>query len=90
MKFSAIVFLLLLTACKTNHNEVMTKIIKEQKLLNEQKLLKDNTYNLSERIWYYTSRGVYDSAEALKIQVRVIKTRLINIQSSLDSLAKAK
>ena len=84
MKYSAIVCLLLLIACGSNRNEVMTK------LLNEQKLLKDSANNMNERIGGYTNKGVYDSAEVQKNQIAVVHGRLKDIQFSIDSLSKMK
>jgi len=84
MKYSVIVCLFLLTACGSNHNEVIGN------LMNEQKLLKDSANNLRESIGDYLRRGVNDSAEVQKTQVQALQARLINIQSSLDSLAKTK
>src|SRR5258706_13331979 len=84
MKYSAIVYLFLLIACGSNLNEEVAK------LMNEQKLLKDSANNLTESIGDYIRRGVNDSAEAQKIRVEVLHARLIDIQSSLDSLAKKK
>ena len=84
MKYSAIVYLFLLIACGSNHNEEVAK------LMNEQKLLKDSANNLTESIGDYLRRGVNDSAESQKIRVEVLHARLIDIQSSLDNLAKKK
>jgi len=85
MNYTAIVcLLLLLIACGSNRNEVMAK------LLSEQKLLKDSANNLTESIGDYTRKGVYDSAEVRKNQVERIHARLIGIQFSLDSLSKMK
>ncbi|MGC4037956.1 MAG: hypothetical protein QM764_18485 [Chitinophagaceae bacterium] len=82
MKYSSIVCLLLLIACGSNHNDAMTE------LMSEQKLLKDSANNLTERIGDYIRRGVNDSAAIQKIQVDALHARLITIQHSLDSLAK--
>ncbi|MEJ0105197.1 MAG: hypothetical protein WDO19_22730 [Bacteroidota bacterium] len=84
MKYSAIVCLFLLVACGSNRNEVMTR------LLNEQKLLKDSANNITERIGGYTTKGVYDSAEVQVNQLGVIHARLKDIQFSIDSLSKIK
>jgi len=84
MKYPVMICLFFLTACGSNHNEVMANLI------NEQKLLKDSANNLTESIGDYSRRGVNDSAEIQKTQVEALQARLINIQSSLDSLAKTK
>ena len=82
MKYSAIVCLLLLVACGSNHNDVMAN------LLNEQKLLKDSANNINERIGGYLNKAVYDSAEVQKNQLGAVHARLIDIQLSIDSLSK--
>ena len=84
MKYSAVLSILILFACGYNRNEVGTK------LLNEQKILKDSANNINERIGGCTQKGVYDSAEAKKKQLGTVYARLIDIQSSLDSLEKMK
>jgi hypothetical protein len=60
------------------------------KLLNEQKSLKDSAFNISGRIGDYMQKGVYDSAEAQKKHLGAVHARLIDIQSSIDSLGKMK
>ena len=55
MKYSAVLCFLLLLACGNNRNEVMTK------LLNEQKFLKDSANDLNETIGNYMGKGVSDS-----------------------------
>lgn len=84
MKYSAVLSFLILFACGCNHNEVKTK------LLSEQKILKDSANNISERIGGYLEKGVYDSAEAKKKQLGTVHARLVDIQSSIDSLEKMK
>ena len=84
MKYSAVLCILILFACGCNRNEVRTK------LLNEQKILKDSANNIRERIGGYMQKGVYDSAEAKKKQFGTVQARLIDIQSSIDSLEKMK
>ena len=84
MKYLAVLCLLLLFACGNNRNEVMTK------LLNEQEILKDSANNIRERIGGCLEKGVYDSAEAKKKQLGTVHARLIDIQSSIDSLEKMK
>jgi hypothetical protein len=82
LKYSAVLSILILFACGCNRNEVRTK------LLNEQEILKDSANNIRERIGGYLQKGVYDSAEAKKKQLGAVHTRLIDIQSSIDSLEK--
>jgi len=82
MKYAAVLSILILFACGCNRNEVRTK------LLNEQEILKDSANNIRERIGGYLQKGVYDSAEAKKKQLGTVHTRLIDIQSSIDSLEK--
>lgn len=84
MKYSTVLCLLILFTCGCNRNEVMTK------LLNEQKFLKDSANNIRERIGGYMQKGVYDSAEAQKKHLGAVHARLIDIQSSIDSLGKMK
>jgi hypothetical protein len=84
MKYSVVLGILILFACVYNSNEVRIK------LLNEQEILKDSAYNISERIGGYLEKGVYDSAELKKKQLGIVHSRLIDIQSSIDSLAKMK
>ena len=76
--------MLILFACGCNHDDIRTK------LLSEQKILKDSANNINERIGDYIHKGVNDSAEAKKKQLGTVFTRLIAIQSSLDSLEKMK
>lgn len=84
MKYSAVLSILILFAFGCNRNEVRSK------LLNEQEILKDSANNISERIGGYLQKGVYDSAEAKKKQLGTVHARLIDIQSSIDSLEKMK
>jgi hypothetical protein len=84
MKYSAIVCLLVLIACQSNRNDVMTE------LLDEQKFLKDSANNINERIGGYSNKGIYDSAELQKNQLEALHARLIDIQFSIDSLSKIK
>ncbi|HTD94624.1 MAG TPA: hypothetical protein VK644_12450 [Chitinophagaceae bacterium] len=84
MKYSVVLSILILFVCGCNHNEVRTK------LLNEQEILKDSANNIRERIGGCTQKGVYDSAEAKKKELGTVYARLINIQSSIDSLEKMK
>lgn len=58
--------------------------------MNEQEILKDSANNITERIGGYIPKGVYDSAEAKKKQLGTVHARLIDIQSSIDSLEKMK
>jgi hypothetical protein len=81
MKFSVILCLLIIFACACNRNNVQTK------LLSEQKSLKDSANNINDRITGDMYKGLYDSAEAKKLQLRAVHARLIDIQSSIDSLA---
>jgi len=84
MKYSAVLSILILFACGCNRIDVRTK------LLNEQKILKDSANNIRERIGGYLQKGVYDSAEAKKKQLGIVHARLIDIQSSIDSLENMK
>lgn len=84
MKYSALLSILILFAFGCNRNEMRTK------LLSEQKILKDSANNIRERIGDYLQKGVDDSAEAKKKQLATVYARLINIQSSIDSLEKMK
>lgn len=84
MKFSAAVCLLLLFACGCNSNNVAAD------LLSEQKLLKDSTGHIVEKLGDYMHRGRYDSAEAAKLQLGAVQARLIKIQSAIDSLENAR
>jgi hypothetical protein len=81
MKFSAILCLLIIFACGCNSNNMQTK------LLSEQKLLKDSANNINERVGCSMQK---DSAEAKKKQLGAVHARLIDIQSSIDSLEKMK
>jgi hypothetical protein len=82
MRYSAVLFVLLLLFCGCDRNDPMTK------LLNEQKLLKDSANTISDRIGDYSEKEVYDSAEAQKKHLEAIHARLIDIQFSIDSLGK--
>ena len=82
MKYSAVLSILILFACGCNRNNVRTK------LLSEQGILKDSANNITERIGGYMHKGVDDSAEAEKKQLGTVHARLIDIQSSIDSLEK--
>ena len=84
MKFSATLYLLILFASACNGNNLQTK------LLSEQKLLKDSAFNINERIYGYASKGHDDSAEAEKLKLGAVYNRLLDIQSSIDSLANLK
>jgi len=81
MKFSAILCFLTIFAYGCNRDNVQAK------LLSEQKLLKDSANNIRERVSGYMYKGLYDRAEKEKLQFRAVYTRLIDIQSSIDSLA---
>lgn len=83
MKYSAVLSILILFACACNRNEV-------RNLLNEQKILKDSANNINERIGSYMEKGLNDSAKAKQKQLATVYTRLIQIQSSIDSLEKIK
>lgn len=80
MRYSIISCLLIVLASGCNSSDMKTK------LLAEQKILKDSTSHVVDRIESYMQRAVYDSAEIGKIQIAGIQTRLIAIQSWLDSL----
>jgi hypothetical protein len=82
MKFFAVLCLLIIFACGCNRKNVQAK------LLSEQKLLKDSANNINERIGGYMHKGHCDSAKAEKLQLGAVHARLIDIQSSIDSLAK--
>jgi hypothetical protein len=84
MKYSAVLSILMLFACGYNRNVVRTK------LLTEQEILKDSANNIRERIGRYTEKGVYDSAMAKRKLLGTVHARLIDIQSSIDSLVKMK
>ena len=84
MKFSAILSLLIIFACGCNRNNVQTR------LLSEQKLLKDSANNLNEKIAGYMYKGLYARAKEEKLQLGAVHARLIDIQSSIDSLANVK
>lgn len=84
MKYSAVLSILILFACGCNRNEVRAK------LLSEQEILKDSANNINERIGGYLEKGILDSAEAKKKQLGAVHARLIDIQSSIDSLEKTK
>jgi hypothetical protein len=82
MKYSAVLSILILFACGCNRDEVRTK------LLNEQKTLKDSANNINDRIGGCNMQeGIDDSA---KKQLGTVHARLIDIQSSIDSLEKMK
>ncbi|KAA2238506.1 hypothetical protein F0L74_19985 [Chitinophaga agrisoli] len=57
-------------------------------LLSEQKSLKDSANNINERIGGYLSEGLDAKAEAEKLQLGAVHARLIDIQASMDSIAK--
>jgi hypothetical protein len=82
MRFSAILCLLILVACGCKNFQA--------KLLSEQKVLKDSANNLDARIGDDMSKGLDGSAQEKKLQLQAVRARLIDIQSSLDSLAKVK
>ena len=84
MKYSAVLSILILFACGCNRNELRAK------LLSEQKNLKDSADNIRERIGDCSHKDVYGSAEAKKKQLGTVFARLIDIQSSIDSLEKMK
>lgn len=84
MKFSAILCLFIIFAYGCNRNKLQTT------LLNEQKLLKDSANNINERIGGYLHKGKNDSAEAERLRLGAVHARLIEIQSSMDSLANDK
>jgi hypothetical protein len=84
MKFSAILCLLIIFACGCNRSDVQTD------LLSEQKLLKDSANNINERVAGYMYKGHDDSAKAEKLQLAAVHVRLIDIQSSIDSLANVR
>lgn len=84
MKFSAILCLLIIFACGCNRNNVQTK------LLSEQKLLKDSANNINERIGGYMYQGLNARAAAEKLQLAAVHARLIDIQSSIDSLGNVR
>jgi glycerate-2-kinase len=84
MKYSAILSMLILFACGCNSTDARTK------LATEQQILKDSANNINERIGGYLQKDATDSAEAKGKQLAAVHTRLIEIQSSLDSLDKMK
>lgn len=84
MKYSAVLSILVLFACGCNRNDARTT------LLTEQKILKDSANNINERIGGYLQKGLDDSAEVKKKQLATVHARLIDIQSSIDSLEKMK
>ena len=84
MKLSAILCLLVISACACNSGNLQTK------LFSEQKLLKDSANNINDRIGNYLHNNHSDSAEAVKMQLAPVYARLIAIQASMDSLATAK
>jgi hypothetical protein len=84
MKSSALLCLLVIFAFGCNSNNVQTR------LLSEQKLLKDSANNINERIGGYMNQGLNDKAAAEKQQLGAVHARLIDIQSSIDSLANVK
>lgn len=81
MKLSAIFCLLVVATCGCNRNNLQSN------LLSEQKILKDSAHNINGRIGDYMHKGLYDSAEVKKLQLQAMYARLIDIQSSIDSLA---
>lgn len=83
MKFSTLLCLLAIFACGCNSEKLQTK------LLIEQQSLKDSANNITDRIGGYLNKGQNDSAEAEKLQLGAVHARLIVIQSSIDSIAKA-
>lgn len=84
MKCSAILCSFLLFACACNSNNA------QRRLLSEQKILKDSANDMNERIGDYLYKGDSAKAEAEKVQLTAVHTRLIAIQFSLDSLTKGK
>jgi hypothetical protein len=82
MKCLAVVCLFILVACRCGRNETITR------LLTDQKLLKDSANDINERIGRYMQKGIYDSAETLKIQLEAVHVRLTEIQSSINSRSK--
>jgi hypothetical protein len=82
MKNLVILCLFTLVACGCERNETITR------LLTEQKLLKDSANDINERIGRYMQKGIYDSAETQKIQLKAVHSRLTDIQSSIDNRSK--
>jgi hypothetical protein len=82
MKHLAVLCLFTLVACGCEHNETITR------LWTEQKLLKDSVNDINERIGRYMQKGIYDSAETQKIQLEAVHARLTDIQSSIDNRSK--
>ena len=81
MKFSAVLCLLIIFACGCSSHNMQTR------LLSEQKSLKDSANNMRERINDYYSKGLDAKAAEEGARLDAVHTRLINIQSSIDSLA---
>ena len=84
MKLSAILCLLIIFACGCNHNN------EQAKLLSEQKLLKDSANHINGRIGDCSQKGHDYIADAEKLHLGAVYARLVDIQSSLDSLANLK
>jgi len=84
MKYSAVFFFVVLLACGSNRDRLMSN------LLNEQRALKDSANNITDRIGGYMEKGLNENAEAQKKQLAAVHARLIHIQSSIDSLEKMK
>lgn len=85
MKYSALYYLLfVIFVCGCHSTSI------EERLLDEQKLLKDSANNMNERISRYMENHIDDSAEVTKKQLAAVHGRLIAIQFSLDSIANGK
>ncbi len=84
MKYLAVLCLLIMVACGSDSNELLTR------LLTEQKRLKDSTNSINEKIGAYLQKGMVDSVVAQKKQLGAVYARLTEIQSNIDSRLKRK
>jgi hypothetical protein len=84
MKYLAVLCLCVLVACGSEYNETITR------LMTDQKSLKDSLNNINLRIGRYMQKGLYDSADAQKLQLAAVYARLAEIQSSIDKRSKRK
>jgi len=84
MKYTVVIIILILVACRTNPADLKSD------LLMEQQMLKDSATNISQRVDGYLQNRVDANAELEKKQLAIVHARLITIQSALDSLVKIK
>ncbi|MBO9566866.1 MAG: hypothetical protein J7621_29100 [Niastella sp.] len=83
MKYLTLSCLLFFAACANNSS-------RQSNLIAEQKLLKDSTNIINDKLGEYLQQNLPDSAEAQRKQLGLVYGRLTSIQLALDSLTTAK